>query len=64
MKERKYEVIDVLNDYEHLGYFKTMKEAKDFIKEMKDFDKRNNNPFKTCFEILKVENIKKIIIKE
>lgn len=40
-------------DYEELGRFKTIKEAKDFIKELKAFDKRHKNPFDEKYRIIK-----------
>ena len=58
-----YLVIDALNDYEIIQEFKTVKEAKQFIKGLKEFDKRQNNPFKTNYIIKKevILNVKKRI---
>lgn len=44
-----YEVYNV--DDELLAKFKTLKEAKDFIKELKRFDKENGNPFDEKYRI-------------
>jgi hypothetical protein len=57
-----YLVIDTLNDYEIIQDFKTIKEAKQFIKGLKEFDKRQNNPFETNY-IIEKEVIKKCLKK-
>ena len=56
-----YVVIDTLNEYEQIKSFKTIKEAKQFIKGLKEFDKQQNNPFKTNYIIKKevIKNVKK-----
>ena len=42
----------VLNfDNEELNSFKTLKEAKQFIKDCKKFDKENGNPFDEKYRI-------------
>ena len=58
-----YLVIDTLNEHEIIKDFKTIKEAKQFIKGLKEFDKRQNNPFKTNYIIKKevISNVKKRI---
>lgn len=40
-------------DWDRMGSFKTLKEAKDFIKELKRFDKENGNPFDEQYVIVK-----------
>ena len=58
-----YLIIDTLNEHEQIKSFKTIKEAKQFIKGLKEFDKRQNNPFKTNYIIKKevISNVKKRI---
>lgn len=51
---KKYEVRDLLDNYSLIKEFNTRKEAKQFIKELKEFDKRNGNPNKTDFQIEEV----------
>ena len=40
-------------DYEEMGKFKTMKEARACVRDCKAFDKRNNNPFNEQYVICK-----------
>lgn len=49
-----YCVINESNFHEYIkGGFKTKKEASDFIRELKEFDKRNENPFNDEYIIKK-----------
>ena len=41
-------------DYEQIGKFDTIKQAKEFIKECKRFDKENGNPFDERYTICRV----------
>lgn len=42
----KYEIVNETNNFEIVkSGFKTRKEANEFIKDLKRFDKENNNPF-------------------
>ena len=54
---KKYCVVDELNDYEQIEDFETIEDAKRFIKNLKQFDKREKNPFKTKYEIYKIEEV-------
>lgn len=49
-----YYIIDAEAQNEAIKECKTLKEAKQSIKELKEFDKRHNNINKTNFKIIKV----------
>lgn len=49
-----YYIIDAETQNETIKECKTLKEAKQSIKELEEFDKRHNNINKTNFEIIKV----------
>ena len=50
MKKNRYTVINV--DYEELGTFDSYEEARDYIKELKAFDRANQNPFNEHYQIV------------
>lgn len=47
---KKYVVISEI-DEEEIGCFKTRKEAQKCIRECKEFDRDNNNPFNESYRI-------------
>lgn len=49
----RYVVYNPDNEWEELGEFKTLKEAREFIKELKRFDKEQGNPFDDNYTIHK-----------
>lgn len=55
--------IVINRDYEELGKFATLKEAKSFIKECKRFDKEQGNPFDEEYRIIDVGSIDVISIE-
>lgn len=58
---KKYCVIDELNEYEILNDFDTIEKCKEFIKGIKEFDRRHNNPFKKKLRIYEIKRKEKVI---
>lgn len=51
----KFVVYNVDNEYEELGAFDTLKEAKAHIREVRRFDRENGNPFNDRYIVSKEE---------
>lgn len=51
----KFVVYNVDNEYEELGTFDTLKEAKAHIREVRRFDKEMGNPFNDRYIVSKEE---------
>lgn len=49
-----YSVVNETDFYNEIkSGFKTIKQAREFIKDLKEFDKRNGNPFNDKYIIIK-----------
>lgn len=54
---KKYIVLSS-NDYQEYGTFETLKEAEQFIKELKRFDEEHGNPFNEGYFVEEEEDLK------